>query len=77
MILEISLLGLLILVIAAIEMKDLLHAIIILAAADTLLALAFFMLAAPDIAITQVAVGAGLTTVIFVIAVKKTRRMEN
>lgn len=76
MILEISLLGLVILVIAAIEMKDLLHAVIVLAAADILLALAFFLLAAPDIAITQAAIGAGLTTVIFVIAINKTRRME-
>jgi uncharacterized MnhB-related membrane protein len=76
MIFEISLLGLVILTVVAIEMKDLLHAVIVLAAADALLALVFFMLAAPDIAITQVAVGAGLSTVIFVIAINKTRRME-
>lgn len=76
MILEITLLGLVILVIAVIEMKDLLHAVIVLAAADALLALVFFLLAAPDIAITQVAIGAGLSTVIFVIAINKTRRME-
>lgn len=76
MILEICMLGLVALTIVAIEMKDLLHAVIILAAADALLALVFFLLAAPDIAMTQAAVGAGLTTVIFVIAINKTRRME-
>lgn len=76
MILEISLLVLAILTIAAVKTKDLVHAVILLAGADTVLALGFYMLAAPDIALTQVSVAAGLTTFIFLIAINKTRRME-
>ena len=76
MILEISLLILAIASIAVIAMKDLLHAVIVMAAADAVLALIFYLMAAPDIAVTQVAVTAGLTTVIFVIAIGRTRRME-
>ena len=76
MILEISLLVIAIISVIAIEMKDLLHAVIILIAADILLAMSFYLLAAPDIAVTQAAVGAGLMTLIFVIAINKTHRKE-
>jgi len=60
----------------AIELRDLLHSTIVLAGASVLLAVAFYILQAPDIAITQAAVGAGVTTVLFVIAISRTRRVE-
>jgi uncharacterized MnhB-related membrane protein len=76
MILEISLVLLLIFTAVAIRMKDLVYAVILLAGADAVLALGFYMMAAPDIATTQAAVTAGLTTFIFLIAISKTQRME-
>ena len=77
MILEISLLVLAILVIIAVETKDILHSVIILGAGDMLVAFIFLMMAAVDIAITQVAVGAALITFIFIVAIRKTSRMED
>ena len=60
----------------AIELKDLLYSVIVLAGSSITLAVIFYMLQAPDIAITQAAVGAGVTTVLFVIAISRTRRKE-
>ena len=62
--------------IIAIELKDLLYSVIVLAGASISLAVIFYMLHAPDIAITQAAVGVGVATVIFVIAISRTRRKE-
>ena len=77
MILESVILMILIMSIVAIEMKDLLYAVIMLGAADLLAAVAFYFMAAPDIAITQAAVTAGLSVFIFVIVIGKTRRLEH
>lgn len=41
------------------------------------LTVVFFMLDAPDVAIAEASIGAALTTVIFVIAMKMTRRRED
>lgn len=60
----------------AVELKDLLYAVIVLAGASVVLAVIFYMLRAPDIAITQAAVGAGVATVLYVIAISRTRREE-
>jgi len=60
----------------AIELKDLLYSVIVLAGASISLAVIFYMLQAPDIAITQAAVGVGVATVLFVIAISRTRREE-
>jgi len=76
MILETALIVLAIASVATVCLKDLLHAVIVMAGADAVLALIFYLIGAPDIAITQVAVTAGLTTVIFLIAIGRTRRME-
>lgn len=65
-----------VLYVLAIELKDLLYSVIVLTGASITLAVVFYMLQAPDIAITQAAVGAGLTTVLFVIAISRTRRKE-
>ena len=76
MIMETGLLVLAVASIAVVALKDLLHAVIVMAGADAVLALVFFVMGAPDIAITQVAVTAGLTTIIFIIAIGRTKRME-
>ena len=62
--------------IIAIELKDLLYSVIVLGGSSITLAVVFFMLQAPDIAITQAAVGAGISTVLFVLAISRTRREE-
>jgi len=59
-----------------VRMKDLVSAAIALAAASLLLSLEFYILQAPDVAIAEAAVGAGLTTVIIVFAIRGTTRRE-
>jgi uncharacterized MnhB-related membrane protein len=77
MMLEAVLAGMLAMSLVAIEMRDLLHAVIVLGAADLLAAAAFYLMAAPDIALTQASVTTGLTVFIFLIVIGKTRRMEH
>lgn len=54
--------------------KDLIVAAITLAAFSLLLALQFYLLQAPDVAIAEAGVGAALTTAIYVIAIRATKR---
>ena len=56
--------------------KDLINAVIMCAAVSLLASLLFYLLDAPDVAMAEAAIGAGLTTAIFVIAVRKTERHE-
>jgi energy-converting hydrogenase B subunit D len=63
--------------IVAIYLKDLIAAVIAVAAMSLLLSLEFFILQAPDVAIAEAGVGACLTTAILVIAIKATKRMED
>ncbi|MGC8816754.1 MAG: hydrogenase subunit MbhD domain-containing protein [Candidatus Hadarchaeum sp.] len=67
---------LLVLNVLAIQLKDLLYSVIMLGGASITLAVIFYMLQAPDIAITQAAVGAGVSTILFIIAISRTRREE-
>ena len=60
----------------AVKSKDLLYASIYLAAVSVMASIIFVLLQAPDIALTEAAVGAGLSTFIFIAAVKKTERRE-
>lgn len=76
MIYYLLLIALVVLVILAIELKDLLYAIISLAGGAVILTILFFLLKAPDIAITQAVVEAGIATVIYVIAISRTVRRE-
>ncbi len=76
MIQALVLLGILVAAVLAVESKDLLHAVIFLAAMSILVSVEFYILQAPDVAITEAAVGAGLSTAIFVTAIMKTRRKE-
>ncbi|MFC1571533.1 hydrogenase subunit MbhD domain-containing protein [Candidatus Margulisiibacteriota bacterium] len=73
---EVFLIILVITALVAIEMNDLLSAAIVLAAFSLVLTLLFFGLHALDIAMAEAAIGAGVSTVLFVVAISKTRRHE-
>jgi uncharacterized MnhB-related membrane protein len=60
----------------AVSFKDLLASILALAGASLLVSLEFYILQAPDVAIAEAAIGAALTTAIYVIALRRTRRKE-
>ncbi len=58
----------------AVAAKNILASVISLGVTGAFVALAFIILHAPDVAIAEAAVGAVLSTAIFVIAVRKTTR---
>ena len=60
----------------AVESKDLLSAAIAAGFADLAAAILFLVLQAPDVAITQAAIGAGITLAVFVYAIRRTERWE-
>ena len=68
--------GILLAAFFAVWHKDLLVCAVLLGIMSLLLSLEFYLLQAPDVAITEAAVGAGLSTAIFIVAVLKTRRYE-
>ena len=57
--------------------RDLLHGVIALSGFSLLSAVLFYILNAPDVAITEAAVGAGVSTVVFVWAVRSTGRRDS
>jgi uncharacterized MnhB-related membrane protein len=62
---------------AAIVLRDLLAAAIVFSTYSLVMAMLWTQLRAPDLAITEAAVGAGITTVLFIITIYKTVRKEN
>lgn len=54
--------------------RDLIAAVISLAAMSLLLALEFYLLQAPDVAIAEAGVGATITVAIYILAIRATRR---
>ena len=56
--------------------RDLISAVVMCAAVSLLASLLFYLLDAPDVAMAEAAIGAGLTTAMFVVAVRKTKRYE-
>lgn len=57
--------------IVAVQAKKLLDSVIALAATGSFIALEFLLLQAPDVAIAEASVGAVLSTVLFIIALRK------
>lgn len=55
----------------AVRAKKLLDSVIALAATGSFIALEFVLLQAPDVAIAEVSVGAVLSTILYVIALRK------
>lgn len=62
--------------IAVEKTKDLLGAVIIFAAYSLVMAVLWLLLRSPDVAMTEAAIGAGVTTIMFVAVISRTRRME-
>lgn len=62
---------------AAVSMKDLLSTTIILGAYSLIMAVVWTRLNAVDVAFTEAAVGAGITTVLIIAALSRTKRGEN
>ena len=58
----------------AIRLKNLLAAIISAGVISLLASVIYLLLAAPDVAMTEAAIGSGLTTIIFIFTLKKIRR---
>jgi len=54
--------------------KDLIAAAISLAAMSLILALEFYLLQAPDVAIAEAGVGAAITVAIYILAIRATKR---
>lgn len=61
---------------AAVLTKDLLAATIILAAYSLIMAVVWTELNSVDVAFTEASVGAGITTVLFIAALSRTKRRE-
>lgn len=75
--LDIILLFFLVLIALAVaKTKDLLAAALIFSGYSLIMSIIWQQLSAPDIAMTEAAVGAGITTVLFIVTISKTARRE-
>jgi uncharacterized MnhB-related membrane protein len=63
--------------VAVFHLKDLIAAAIAFAAFSFLLAVEFFLLQAPDVAIAEASIGAGISTALLIIAIRATTREES
>ena len=61
----------------AILQKDLLFAVLGTGVVSLILSIFFYILQAPDVAITEAAIGIALTTIIFIITIRNTTRDED
>ncbi|MEN8125135.1 MAG: hydrogenase subunit MbhD domain-containing protein [Bacteroidota bacterium] len=57
--------------------RDLLFAVLGTGIVSVILSLFFYLLQAPDVALTEAAIGIALTTIIFVITIRNTSRDED
>jgi uncharacterized MnhB-related membrane protein len=71
------LLFLVICALAAVTMKDLLSATMILTAYSLIMAIVWVRMNAVDVAFTEASVGAGITTVLIIAALSRTKREED
>lgn len=68
--------GMILAAIAAVYLRNMVSAIIAAGIVSLFASVMYLILAAPDVAMTEAAIGAGLSTVIFLYAMKKTRDRE-
>jgi uncharacterized MnhB-related membrane protein len=61
----------------SIVQKDLLYAVIATGVISLVLTVLFYLLQAPDVALTEAAIGVALTTIIFIITIRNTVRHED
>lgn len=73
---EILLTLMLILAALALLVRDLLAMVVLMGVFSLLSCLCFYVLGAPDVALTEAAVGTGIGTVVFIWAVFKTERRD-
>lgn len=71
------LLAMMIAAIAASTVRNLLGAVIIFTVYSFMMALLWQQMNAPDLAITEAAVGAGITSILFVLAIRKIKRIHS
>ncbi len=71
------LLFLIITALGVVRTKDLLGASIIFSAYSLIMAIIWQRLGAPDIALTEAAIGAGVTTILFLVTIGRTVRRED
>ncbi len=62
--------------ISACVFRDLLNALIASCLVSLIASILFYFLQAPDVAMAEAAIGAALTTAIFIIAIRRTKRYE-
>lgn len=61
----------------AVEWRDLLAAVVGMAAVSLFASVLFFFLQAPDVAMTEAAIGAAMSAAVFIFAIKRTERFES
>ncbi len=74
---EVLLILLLVMGFLALQVRNLLSAVIFLAVLSLLSSLLFYHLHAPDVAITEAVVGAGVSTVVFIWLLHRTERRDD
>jgi len=62
--------------VSVMRLKDLLAAAIVFSSYSLMMCLLWLHRGAPDVAMTEAAVGAGVTTVLFLVAISRTTRKE-
>ncbi|MDD3068217.1 MAG: DUF4040 domain-containing protein [Acholeplasmataceae bacterium] len=62
--------------IAVEKTKDLLSAVIIFSAYSLMMSVLWLILKSPDVALTEAAVGAGVTSILFIAVISRTKRYE-
>lgn len=73
-------LGAILLIVAAvfaIAKRDLVLATVATSVISLILSVFYFILQAPDVALTEAAIGVALTTIIFIVTIKNTKRFED
>ncbi len=70
------LLFLVICAVAVARIRDMLSAVILFASFGLIMAVIWQQLSAPDVAMVEASIGAGVTTLLLVAAISKTRRAE-
>ena len=61
----------------AVHTNDLMYAVAATMAVSLIVSILFYVLQAPDVAMAEAAIGAGISTAVFVMAIKKTERYEH
>jgi uncharacterized MnhB-related membrane protein len=70
---DVLLIFMLILAVLSVVLKNLFGAVVVLSVFSLISCLFFFILGAPDVALTEAAVGTGIGSVVFIWIVRKTR----